>query len=87
MAPLSKDPTAPEQVLPPTAPTLDLPTAGLPEKPPVSNAELQERAETLSRQWEMMPAGTKANGLAVRLTRLKERLAEILRACRKTACS
>ena len=86
MAPLSKDPTASEQVLPPTAPTLDLPTAGLPEKPPVSNAELQERAETLSRQWEMVPTGTKANGLAVRLTKLKERLAEILRACRKTAC-
>jgi cyclic beta-1,2-glucan synthetase len=86
MAPLSKDPIASEQALPPaTAPALDLPTAGLPEKPSVSNAELQERAEALSRQWEMVPAGTEADGLSARLVSLKERLTEILRACRKTA--
>jgi cyclic beta-1,2-glucan synthetase len=85
MAPLSKDSIASEQALPPTAPALELPSAGLPEKPSVSNAELQERAETLSRQWEMVPPGTKANGLSSRLIRLKERLTEILRACRKTA--
>jgi hypothetical protein len=64
---------------------LELPTAGLPEKPSVSNVELQERAEALSRQWEMVPPGTKANGLSLRLVRLEERLTEILRACRKTA--
>src|SRR3984893_16253793 len=85
MAPLSEDPIASEHALPPTAPGLELPTAGLPEKPSVSNAELQERAEALSRQWVMVPAGTKANGLPARLVRLKERLTEILRACRKTA--
>ena len=86
MAPLSEDPIASEHALPPTdAPALELPTAGLPEKPSVSNAELQERAESLSRQWEMVPAGTKADGLSLRLIRLKERLTETLRACRKTA--
>jgi cyclic beta-1,2-glucan synthetase len=85
MAPLSKDPIASEQALPATAPTLDLPTAGLPEKPSVSNAALQERAEALSGQWEMVSSGTKGEGLSLRLVRLKERLTEILRACRKTA--
>jgi cyclic beta-1,2-glucan synthetase len=84
MAPLSEDPIAPEQPLPPTAPGLELPTAGLPEKPAVSNAELQDRAEALSRQWEMVPAATKEDGLSARLIRLKERLTETLRACRKT---
>ena len=49
MAPLSEDPIASEQVLPPTTPGLELPTTGLPEEPPVSTAELQERAEALSR--------------------------------------
>jgi cyclic beta-1,2-glucan synthetase len=51
----------------------------------VSNAELQERAEALSRQWEMVSADTNASGLPLRLASLKERLTEILRACRKTA--
>jgi cyclic beta-1,2-glucan synthetase len=85
MAPLSEDPIASEPALPPTAPGVELPATGLPEKPPVSNAELQERAEALGRQWEMVPADTNANGLPLRLARLKERLTEILRACRKTA--
>ena len=58
MAPLSKEPIASEPALPPTAPGLELPTAGLPEKPPVSHAELQERAEALSLQWEMVSADT-----------------------------
>jgi hypothetical protein len=60
MAPLSDDPIASEPALPPTVPEVELPTTGLPEKPPVSNAELQERAEALSRQWEMVPADTTA---------------------------
>ncbi len=85
MAPLSKDQIASEPVLPPTAPALELPTAGLPEKPSVSNAELQERADALSKQWEMVPPGTRTDGLSARLTKLQERLAKILRACRKTA--
>ena len=83
MAPLSEDPVTSEHALPPTAPVL--PTAGLPEKPTVSDSELRERADTLSGQWEMLPANSKAGGLSARLVRLKERLAAILRACRKTA--
>jgi len=85
MAPLSEDPIASEPALPLTAPGAELPATGLPEKPSVSNAELQEQAEALSRQWQMVSADTTANGLPVRLVRLKERLTEILRACRKTA--
>ena len=42
MAPLSEDPIASEQPLAPPLPGLEVPTTGLPEKPPVSNAELQE---------------------------------------------
>jgi cyclic beta-1,2-glucan synthetase len=38
-----------------------------------------------SRQWEMMPVDPKIGGLSARLLRLKERLAEVLRICRKTA--
>jgi cyclic beta-1,2-glucan synthetase len=83
MAPFSENPVASEHALPPTAPT-ELP-AGLPEKPPVSDTELRERADALSSQWEMVPANPKAGGLSARLVRLKERLTEILRACRKTA--
>jgi hypothetical protein len=85
MAPLSEDPIASEQVLPPTAPVLELPTAGLPEKPPVSKEELQKRAEALSRYWELVPADSKDDGLSTRLIRLRKRLTDILRACRKTA--
>jgi hypothetical protein len=84
MAPLSEDPVTSEHALPPTALALELPSAGLPEKPSVSDAELQERAEALSRQWEMVPTDPKSDGLSARLIRLKERLTEILRACRKT---
>jgi cyclic beta-1,2-glucan synthetase len=85
MAPLSEDPITSEHALPPTAPALEMPTAGLPEKPSVSEAELRERAEALSKQWEMVPANRTTGGLSARLVRLKQRLTEILRACRKTA--
>jgi cyclic beta-1,2-glucan synthetase len=85
MAPFSEEPVTSEHVLPLTAPALELPASALPEKPPVSEAELRERAEALSRQWEMLPADSKASGLAARLVLLKDRLTEILRACRKTA--
>ncbi len=85
MAQFSEDPIASEQALPPTAPVLELPTAGLPEQPTVSNAELQKRADVLSRYWELVPANTKGDGLSTRLVGLKKRLADILRACKKTA--
>jgi cyclic beta-1,2-glucan synthetase len=85
MAPFSQDPVTTEHALPPTAPALDMPTGGLPEKPPVSDAELKEQAIALSSQWEMVPANPKGSGLSARLVQLKERLTEILRACRKTA--
>jgi cyclic beta-1,2-glucan synthetase len=86
MAPFSEDPVVTsEHALPPTAPALELPTAGLPEKPSVPDAELKEKADALSGQWEMVPANPSAGGLSARLVRLKERLTEILRACRKTA--
>jgi cyclic beta-1,2-glucan synthetase len=85
MAPLSKDPIASEPALPPTAPALEVPTAGLPEKPSVPTEELCQRADSLSRQWEMVPPNTKIVGLSERLTRLQERLAEVLRASHKTA--
>ncbi len=85
MAPFSEDPVASEHALPLTAPGFDLPTTGLPERPPVSDAELEERAKALGRQWVMVPANPKAGGLSARLVRLKQRLTEILRACRKTA--
>jgi cyclic beta-1,2-glucan glucanotransferase len=85
MAPPSEHPITSEHALPPTAPALELPIAGLPEKPSVSDTELQQRAEVLSRYWEMVPASTKADGLSARLISLNKRLAEILRACRKTA--
>ena len=85
MAQLSKDPIASEPTLPPTAPALEVPTAGLPETPPVTNDELRQRADALSRQWEMVPPNPKVDGLSQRLERLQERLAEVLRACHKTA--
>ena len=53
--------------------------------PPVSDAELQSCAEALSAQWELVPANTNAKGLPERIVRLEQRLATILRACRKTA--
>src|ERR1700755_1524999 len=63
MAPSSENPLTAEHTLPPTAPALEMPTAGLPERPSVSDEELRERANALSRQWEMVPASTKSAGL------------------------
>ncbi|WP_158945061.1 glucoamylase family protein [Granulicella sp. S190] len=85
MAPSSENPVAAEHMLPPTAPALEMPTDGLPEKPDVSDAELRERADAMSRQWEMVPASAKSDGLSKRLETLKQRLAEVLRTCKKTA--
>ncbi|NYF52679.1 glucoamylase family protein [Tunturiibacter gelidoferens] len=85
MAPSSENPVTAEHALPPTAPALEMPTAGLPEKPSVSDAELRQRADAMSRQWEMVPASTKSDGLSKRLESLKQRLTEVLRTCKKTA--
>jgi cyclic beta-1,2-glucan synthetase len=85
MASSSENPVTAEHTLPPTAPALEMPTAGLPEKPSVSDSELRERANELSRHWEMVQATAKSTGLATRLASLKHRLAEVLRTCRKTA--
>ena len=85
MAQLSKDPIAYEPTLPPTAPAPEVPTAGLPEKPSVSDEELRQRADLLSGQWELVPLNRNSEGLSERLERLQERLAEVLRACHKTA--
>lgn len=39
----------------------------------------------MSRQWEMVPASTRSDGLSKRLESLKQRLTEVLRTCKKTA--
>jgi cyclic beta-1,2-glucan synthetase len=62
-----------------------MPTAGLPEKPSVSDAELRACADAMSRQWEMVPANRTSDGLSKRLESLKQRLTEVLRTCKKTA--
>ena len=62
-----------------------MPTAGLPEKPSVSDADLRACADAMSRQWEMVPASTRSDGLSKRLLSLKQRLTEVLRTCKKTA--
>ncbi len=87
MAPFSdsENPIASEHALHPTAPAPELPTAGLPEKPNVSDDALRERAVALSRRWEMVPHDSRAGGFSARLTRLKYRLSHILRTSRKTA--
>ncbi len=85
MAPFSEDRVTSEHTLPPTAPTLELPTAGLPERPSVSDADLQQRAEALSRQWQLVPPSAHGGGLSARLVQLKERLTEVLHLCSKTA--
>jgi cyclic beta-1,2-glucan synthetase len=85
MASPPEDPIVSERALPPTAPALEFPASRLPEKPSVSDAELQRNAEALSAQWEMTAPNTDMNGLPERIIRLKQRLAIILRACRKAA--
>jgi cyclic beta-1,2-glucan synthetase len=85
MAPSSEDPITAEHALPPTAPASELPTAGLPEKPTVSDATLRERAQVLSSQWELISSDTKTARLSERLKHLKVRLAAILNTCHKTA--
>ena len=85
MAPLSNDSVDSKQALPQAAPALEFPSARLPEKPSVSDIELQMNANSVSGQWEMIPADATASGFKERMIRLKARLAEISYACRKTA--
>src|SRR5579859_738758 len=70
-----------EQVMHPTAPAPEIPAAGLPERPDVTEEDLRAGAEALIAQWRMLaPAGAGAGkgGLQERLktlgVRLKERL-------------
>ena len=74
-----------EPALPLTAPTFEMPAAGLPEKPSVPDDVLRDCAIALSREWEMVPPDSRKGGFSARLARLKERLSQVLRTCRKTA--
>ena len=85
MAPFSENSMTSDHALPPTAPALEMPTAGLPEKPDVSDSDLRDRATALSRQWDMVAHDARTGGFSARLTRLKDRLSHILRTSRKTA--
>ncbi|HEX3471802.1 MAG TPA: glucoamylase family protein [Silvibacterium sp.] len=85
MAPSSTGPNIVEHALPSTAPVLDMPTGGLPEKPAATESELRERADALARQWEMLPDGVKRAGFPDRLRRLQARLAGLLRMCSASA--
>ena len=73
------------EFIPPTAPVLDTPTGGLPEKPAVSDAELREHADALARDWEMAPGSAKQDGFTKRLQRLEARLSALLQKCRAIA--
>jgi len=85
MAKSSADPNTSEFAPHSTAPVLDMPTSGLPEKPAVLAEELQQHADVLARQWETLPSGSKQIGLSPRLKSLKVRLTDLLRKCRAIA--
>ena len=85
MAKSSADPNTSEFAPHSTAPVLDMPTGGLPEKPTVSEVELRQHADALARQWETLPRGSKQVGLSPRLDSLKVRLTDLLRKCRAIA--
>ena len=85
MAKSSADPNTSEFAPHSTAPVLDMPTGGLPEKPSVSEVDLQQHADVLARHWETLPRGSKQIGLSPRLESLKFRLADLLRKCRAIA--
>jgi cyclic beta-1,2-glucan synthetase len=76
-----------EHIAPQTAPVVDLPAGGLPEKPTVTDAALREDADALARQWETFPTGIEQDGFSERLERLEDRLAELLRRCRAALSS
>jgi hypothetical protein len=68
-----------------TMPDVELPTAGLPEAPSVSDAELRASATALVSQWQLLPKDTAAKGLTLRLKSLATRLKERLAACKAIA--
>ncbi|MBV8629577.1 MAG: glycosyl transferase, partial [Silvibacterium sp.] len=77
----SADPKISEHV-PPSAPVPETPTAGLPERPSVSDAALREHADKLARGWEMARGDPKQAGFSKRIERLENRLAHLLARCR-----
>jgi len=81
MAQPSTDPHITEY-LPPSAPVPETPTAGLPEKPAVSDSVLRERAEKLAHSWEMVRGDATRQGFSDRIERLELRLADLLARCR-----
>lgn len=85
MAEPQADPNKSHYAPPQTAPVLDVPTGGLPEKPSVSDEALREHADALAAEWETFPTGVKQDGFAERLERLEDRLANLLGKCRATA--
>ena len=68
-----------------TVPDIEIPTSGLPEAPSVSDADLRASAETLIRQWQLLPKKTPAKGLPLRLKSLAQRLKERLAAAKSIA--
>ena len=68
-----------------TVPDIEIPTAGLPESPSVSEAELRAGADALVRGWQLLPKKTPAKGLTLRLKSLAARLKERLAACKSIA--
>jgi cyclic beta-1,2-glucan synthetase len=84
----SDDSLISEQAAHPTAPKLDIPAAGLPERPDVTDAELRAGADALTGQWQMLGPGVgggKQGGLPERLKRLAARLKDRLAAAKAIA--
>ncbi|HEY0264979.1 MAG TPA: glucoamylase family protein [Granulicella sp.] len=66
---------------------VDLPATGLPEKPPVTEELLRQRADTLILQWEMLPSEGDTTSLPRRLKDLATRLTLRLNVCRRSLTS
>ncbi len=59
---------------PPTAPVPDLPSAGLPEEPRISEIELKQQADALVGRWLPSPANASQEPFLRRISQLKARL-------------
>jgi hypothetical protein len=68
-----------------TVPDIEIPTAGLPESPSVSESDLRASATALVSQWQLLPKDTAAKGLTLRLKSLAARLKERLATCKAIA--
>ena len=84
MAQSSADPNTAEHV-PRSAPVPETSTAGLPEKPAISDAALREHADELARGWEMTRGDSNQQGFEERIKRLEHRLRDLLAQCRAIA--